>query len=168
MQDWSDPAAAPGLRGTSCDGDGRVRTVQPAQESPQRRRTRSRAIHAATSSSALVGCTQSSGNATASPGVKLEDKSGVVKEYQDTVAHFPLELPAGYSFPAVPPKALQQGQSEVGVGEGPAYLYWLCAWKADYLKSFNSSDSAGLAKALDNLGQRTSTSFAMNRPGFRS
>lgn len=110
----------------------------------------------------LAGCSSSSPkppSATSGSNVQSENGSGVLTEYRQTVKTFPLALPKGSHFPSSPPKALLTGQSQVGVGVGPAYFFWLCSWEAKYLQADNSGNAADESTALTQIEKWPSTSF---------
>lgn len=111
----------------------------------------------------LTGCAAAMQNpaaGTPSPSATdFVDGNGMDKEYQATVTSFPLTLPSGIQFPAAPPKALQSGESQTGVGEGVAYAFWLCAWEGEYLKAFKKHDETRASNALTQISKWTHTGY---------
>jgi hypothetical protein len=117
----------------------------------------------------LIGCTNSTlgggqnGNGSgAASGAQpqFENGNAVLSEYQKTIHDFPLPLPKGDKFPQSPPKSYLQGESQVGVGLGPAYFYWLCSWEAEYLTADSANQSKLSAQALDQIAKWPTTTFA--------
>jgi hypothetical protein len=110
----------------------------------------------------LTACTGQAASNSSKTGAQpqFEGGTGVLAEYQKTVADFPFSLPKGVTFPASPPSSYLKGQSQLGVGLGPAYFYWLCSWEADYLKADGANNAKGSATALAEVAKWPSTTFA--------
>ena len=107
----------------------------------------------------LAGCgaSPSDGNA-ADPPEGFMSLSQTQDEYNQTVADFPYELPAGLTFPEQVQQPTESTVYQKGAGLVQAYQFWECGWMDQFLTD-QGTDATAADHALELLQTGTSSVY---------